>query len=75
MYEARITVEKSFDSDTNSYSKKWESKDIEEFLRLEGSYIDKLIEHVGKEHEDLVENNEVLFTINYSIKITKREEE
>lgn len=74
MYEARITVEKSFDSDTNSYSKMWKPKDIEEFLRLEGSYIDKLIDHVEKEHEELVENDDVLFIINYSIKITKREE-
>ena len=75
MYEARITVEKSFDSDTNSYSKIWKPKDIEEFLKLEGSYIDKLIESVEKEAEALVEDNEVLFTINYSVKITKREEE
>ena len=62
---ATVKIEKSFD-ESIEFSKEWGAGDLEEFLKDEGVYLDKLggmLAAAGKEGDS--------FTVTYTVKVVK----
>lgn len=62
---ATITIEKSFD-ETNEFGKEWMEGDIEQFLKEEGAYLDRLCKTLETKG---VEGDE--FTVTYVVNVRK----
>ena len=63
--KAVITITKSFD-EGKEFSKTWEVGDLEEFLKDEGQYLDKLC-NILAEHG----NDGDKYTVTYTVEVTK----
>lgn len=63
--KATITIEKSFD-ENKKFGKEWEDGDIEEFLKDEGAYLDRLCKTLETKG---VKGDE--FTVTYVVNVRK----